>query len=46
MAAYLLVPLQSLREMEGMEVGYVARVLDVPAEMVRLRWEVWKKRDR
>ncbi len=41
-AAYLLVPLRALGEMEGMEVGYVARVLDVPEEMVRLRWEIWR----
>ena len=48
-AAYLLMPLEALQEMEGiegMEAGYVARVLEVPEEMVRLRWEIWRKLDR
>ncbi|MGA7730655.1 MAG: hypothetical protein WCD37_05220 [Chloroflexia bacterium] len=42
----MLVPLRALQEMEGMEAGYVARVLDVPEKMVRLRWEIWRKFDR
>jgi len=45
-AAYLLVPLRALREMEGMEDWYVASALDVPVEMVRLRWEIWTRWDR
>jgi hypothetical protein len=42
-AAYLLVPLKALKEMEGMERGYVARVLDVPEHLVEMRWDIWKK---
>lgn len=42
-AAYLLVPLGSLKEMEHEEGGYVARVLDVPEHLVRLRWEIWQR---
>jgi Zn-dependent peptidase ImmA (M78 family) len=45
-AAYLLVPMRALREMEGMESGYMARMLDVPERVVELRWEIWSKRSR
>jgi hypothetical protein len=42
-AAYLLVSSDALHEMEGLEAGYMARILDVPEELVRLRWEIWSK---
>lgn len=42
-AAYLLVPLSALRDLAGEEPGYIARVLDVPVELVGLRWEIYRK---
>jgi hypothetical protein len=42
-AAYLLVPMGALREMVGMDAGYIAGVLDVPTHLVPLRWELWSK---
>ena len=45
-AAYLLVPLGAIKEMAGMEAGYVARMLDVPEELVGMRWEIRKERGR
>jgi hypothetical protein len=42
-AAYLLIPMEALREMAGMDANYIAGVLDVPAHLVPLRWELWRK---
>lgn len=42
-AAYLLVPLGALHALAGEEPGYIARVLDVPVELVNLRWEIYRK---
>jgi hypothetical protein len=42
-SAYLLVPIQALRDMAGMEPWYIARHLDVPEELVHLRWEIYQK---
>jgi putative CRISPR-associated protein (TIGR02620 family) len=45
-AAYLLVPLQTLRDLKNMEASYIARQLDVPEHLVKLRFEIWKKHHR
>ncbi|MFL5735362.1 MAG: ImmA/IrrE family metallo-endopeptidase [Chloroflexia bacterium] len=42
-AAYLLVPMPALRELANMDVEYIAAVLDVPAHLIPLRWEVWQR---
>ncbi len=42
-AALLLVPLWMLRELEGYDTGYVARLLDVPPHLVALRWAIFKR---
>jgi hypothetical protein len=45
-AAYLLVPLVAIWEHQGMEAGYIARVLDVPANLVELRYAIWRRHGR
>jgi IrrE N-terminal-like domain len=42
-AAYLLVPIGALREMVNMDVQYISGLFDVPAHLVGLRWEVWRR---
>jgi hypothetical protein len=42
-AAYLLVPMRALRELANMDAEYVAAVLDVPPQLIGLRWELWRK---
>jgi hypothetical protein len=42
-AAYLLVPMRAFRELRDCEAEQVARLLDVPARLVELRWAIWLK---
>jgi hypothetical protein len=42
-AALSLIPLQALREMRDMQSADIARHLDVPEHLVKLRFEIWKK---
>ncbi len=45
-AAYLLVKRGVLKEMRGLERGYIAALIDVPEKLVEMRWDIWKKLDR
>lgn len=42
-AAISLIPIQALREMRDMQASYIARQLDVPEHLVKLRFEIWQK---
>lgn len=43
LASYLLISLADLESLRCMEPWYIARRLDVPEDLVALRWEIWHK---
>jgi Zn-dependent peptidase ImmA (M78 family) len=42
-ASYILVRLAALREFRSMSSHEIALMLDVPVELVELRWSIWRK---
>lgn len=42
-SAFILVRMEALRNLAFEETNYIARLIDVPPQLVELRWGIWRK---